>query len=501
MLEKGSGLPGRVYSSGQPLWLADVAAVPELATTSPSAQAGLHCGCAFPIRINRHVLGVVELYSRESLGIDNRMLEVLCTIGAYIGQFIEQKRAEKRLEHERKLLRTLVDNLPDCIFVKDADSRFLLNNAAHLQMLGCTQPQDAHGKTDFDYFPAELAARYRADEESILRSGQPMQNQEEPVVDRQGRSYWFLSTKVPLRDCTGKAIGLVGICRDITERRRAAQQLEHAYARLARRGLILKTIVRQLQASHKELKSMQLQLIQAAKLESLGTLAAGVAHEVKNPLQTILLGVDYLTSRFPQPDPDLTLVLQDMREAIERATSIIREMLNLAADTEINWVRADVNQVIERSLLLVRNELIASHIVLEQELSSSLPPLPIDLQKLQQVFLNIFINSIQAMEDGGTLRVRSVLLSLDAQRRRDPFFRKFHGCEQVVTVEVEDTGPGLTDEVLRNIWDPFFTTKAVGKGTGLGLSVARKIIDLHGGNINIKNGPRGGALVTIALKV
>ncbi len=136
------------------------------------------------------------------------------------------KQAEEKLEKERNLLRTLIDNLPDYIFIKDAASRFVINNIAHLGALGATTQDEVVGKTDFDIFPRELAAQYYADEQEVVRSGQPLGNQEEPVMDQTtGDRKWLLTTKVPLRDSHGKIVGLVGIARDITVLKSAEEEI------------------------------------------------------------------------------------------------------------------------------------------------------------------------------------------------------------------------------------------------------------------------------------
>lgn len=298
----------------------------------------------------------------------------------------------------------------------------------------------------------------------------------------------------------GQAARVVGMNIDITERKLAEEQLRSANTKLVQRGEVLKKLLRQLRASHRKLRETQLELIQAEKLESLGTLAAGVAHEVKNPLQTIMLGLDYLGSRLQPPDENIAVTLDEMRDAVKRASLIIREMLTLSKDGDFSFVLQDLNALIERSALLLKNSLAASQIQLVLELSAALPLLSVDPPKLEQVFLNIFINSLQAMPAGGTLTVRSRQLTLDEATAREPAFRKFNPGNNLVVVEVQDTGSGLTDDALSRAFDPFFTTKPVGVGTGLGLSVARKIVDAHGGNIEIKNAPGGGALVVVVLK-
>ena len=144
--------------------------------------------------------------------------------------FKQSKRVEKALAEEGNLLRTLIDNLPDYIFVKDAESRFVINNAEHLRVLGATQQSEVVGKTDFDVFPQELAAQYYADEQEVIHTGRPLIGREEPVIDQSG-TRWLSTTKVPLQNISGEIVGLVGMSRDITERKQAEEKLRQAEER------------------------------------------------------------------------------------------------------------------------------------------------------------------------------------------------------------------------------------------------------------------------------
>jgi PAS domain S-box-containing protein len=280
----------------------------------------------------------------------------------------------------------------------------------------------------------------------------------------------------------------------IIQRKRAEEQLKQALAHLT-------TAHEELKATHQELKASELRLIQAAKLESVGTLAAGVAHEVKNPLQTILMGLDYLSGNPPASNENTRLVLSDMQEAVTRANAIIQELLRLSGQRDFELKNEDLNLLLDRSLLLLRNELVASQTSVARRLAADLPPVKIDRGKMEQVFINLFLNALQAMSRGGVLTVTSRVDRFDGNLNVvESAYLQFHRGDRVVVVEVQDNGIGIPEAHLPRIFDPFFTTKPVGVGTGLGLSVVKNIVDRHGGAIGIKNAPGGGVLVTVVLK-
>jgi two-component system NtrC family sensor kinase len=278
--------------------------------------------------------------------------------------------------------------------------------------------------------------------------------------------------------------------------------LKRAYAELGQSEAILKSTLRELKASHEELKTTELQLIQAAKLESIGTLAAGIAHEVKNPLQTMLMGLHYLAHNLPAGNEGVTLALSDMRDAVKRANSIVLNLSQLSAATEFETKEGDLNALIERALGLIHSELIASQIAVVRKLAEDLPSIQMDGGKMEQVFINLFINALQAMPQGGdlTIATRAVRLGQDLALH-ERIFRQFKPGDTVLVAEVQDTGTGVLEANLAKIFDPFFTTKPVGIGTGLGLSVSKKIVDLHGGALDIRNAPQRGVVVTVILKV
>jgi signal transduction histidine kinase len=249
--------------------------------------------------------------------------------------------------------------------------------------------------------------------------------------------------------------------------------------------------------AHEELKNTQMKLIQTAKLESIGRLAAGVAHEVKNPLAVIQLGVDYL-NRATKDDASVDLVetIQEMADAVQRADSVIKGLLNFSRSEKLALVPVDLNSVIGESLALIRHELAKNHIALEQNLAEGLPKVELDQNKVKQVFINMFMNAVQAMGSNGTLLVKTALhQTIAGTAGQNP-------ANGSVVVQIEDTGSGIPEDKLDKLFEPFFTTKPVGSGTGLGLSVSRNIIELHRGSIKIANRTDiRGAAVTIMFPV
>jgi signal transduction histidine kinase len=278
-------------------------------------------------------------------------------------------------------------------------------------------------------------------------------------------------------------------------------------------GLLFSWMNRQLQRlrethaalvqTHEELKAAQMRLIQNAKMESVGRLAAGVAHEVKNPLAVLQLGVDYLSNTM-KGDKGLEETVQDMEDAIRRADGVIKGLLDFARSEQLILAPGDVNAILDETLLLVKHELTKNRVNVGRDLEANLPPVQLDRNKIKQVFINLFMNAMQAMgSEGGTLSIRTRRQRLTAaQVAQDAGAAgAFHAGDDGVVVDVEDTGTGIPEDKLDKLFDPFFTTKAVGSGTGLGLSVSLKIIELHGAAIRIANRKPKGAAAQIIFRL
>jgi len=390
------------------------------------------------------------------------------------------------------LVESVLENLPVAVFAKDANDgfRFVLWNKKQEEVTSL-RSEKAIGKTDYDLFSKESADYFRNVDKAVLTRGKLLHVPEEIIEKKGGGEVHLRTVKIPVvEDDTGRRL-IVGISEDITEQVKSREQLEH--------------LNRNLSETNRQLQATQMQLIQAEKLESIGRLAAGVAHEVKNPLALLLLGVDYLEGGIETGDPNLERILKQMRDAVQRADRIVRGLVDFSSQRSLTREAMPLHRVIDEMLLLVRHELTRSNTQVCLNVPESLPYVYLDLSKFEQVLINLIINSVHAMADTPKrrLEIRARAQSLaeviknEGARKRDVF----RSGDRVVVLEILDNGTGIRSKDQSRIFDPFFTTKATGHGTGLGLSVARKIVELHGGELTIANrdDDETGAVATIVL--
>ena len=238
-----------------------------------------------------------------------------------------------------------------------------------------------------------------------------------------------------------------------------------------------------------KLKSTQSLLIQSGKMEVVGKLAAGVAHEVKNPLAVILLAVGYLKNHITSEDERVPVFLEDIKNAVNRADRIVKGLLDFASISELEKSAQDVHVFIEKSLLLVKSLLVEKHIHVLRDFGDKIPVVSLDGNKIQQVFVNLFMNAVQAMPFSGELFIKT--------------FREGTGDgKHWVVIQIEDSGIGIPEGVVKDLFVPFVTTKRVMGGTGLGLSIVRNIMEMHGGKATLGNKKEGqGVRATLWFKI
>ena len=231
-----------------------------------------------------------------------------------------------------------------------------------------------------------------------------------------------------------------------------------------------------------ELKQTQAQLVQSTKLAAIGELAANIAHEINNPLTTVLGFASFIAERLPADDPtreELGLI----QEEASRARDIVRDLLQFSRQRDFMPEPSDVNTVLEQVVAMVRRQGALQSVVVNEAYSPDLPVVEMDVSRIKQVFLNIINNAVYAMKDGGALTIRT---GLDGS---------------TVRIAFEDTGPGIPLSIQNRIFDPFFTTKPEVSGTGLGLSVSLGIVQSHAGTIDVQSEPGKGTTFTVTLPI
>ncbi|OHD71770.1 MAG: hypothetical protein A2V99_17625 [Spirochaetes bacterium RBG_16_67_19] len=481
-------------------------------------------------------------------------------------------------QQERSLLLAVIDNLPDHIYLKDSESRFLLTNKALVQWLGAGSREELIGKSDHDFFPAEMADKFRADERAILESGHSLINKEEVTKSAGGVQRWMLTSKMPVADSTGAVVRIVGIGRDITERR----ALEEKNALLAtlvessndaivatnlegiiqswnkgahriygysaeqvvgrpisellpadlreERGRYIARIVRgeepgpfETQRLHQdgrriqvsitlspirnpagqlvgiasvsqdigEQKALQAQILRAERLESLGTLAAGIAHQFNN-INTAIQGyLDILLRQAELPERLRGYVLQ-ARKGLQRAVDISNRLEGLSgfSGADLESLRLDVAARGQLAALAAMVQ--AERVTLKQELRPA-GPVRVNPAQLGFVIHSLLHNALNSLA-GRTCRVVTV---------------RCGNAAGSVFLEVEDTGCGIPKENLGRLFTPFFTTKgewapsqsaqAGVQGVGLSLAVCQSIISEYGGQIEVDSLPDIGSTFRIRL--
>ena len=240
------------------------------------------------------------------------------------------------------------------------------------------------------------------------------------------------------------------------------------------------TLERKVEQRTTELKAMQAHLIQSEKLAGVGKLAAGVAHEINNPLTCVLTNSSLLLSDLPKDDPrreDLQAIVDETL----RCRKIVKGLLDFARQTKPQKQKLNINKVAEDVVTLVRNQAAFQNITIHLDLNSEIPPVLADADQMRQVVLNIILNAADAMPQGGQIGVRSVL---EARKNQ-------------VILQISDTGPGIPQEIQGKLFEPFFTTKKT--GTGLGLAIAYGIMERHKGSLHIESSPGHGTTISVIL--
>lgn len=264
------------------------------------------------------------------------------------------------------------------------------------------------------------------------------------------------------------------------EKNQLLDQLKLAHSNLQRWSEELEERVRQ---KTQEVRRIHERLLETEKLAGIGQLAAGIAHEIRNPLAIIATSAYYLGEIMPKDQKEVRKHLQILDSEINRCQTIITNLLEFSRKSDQNTQRVDVNGLLEMTLSLVSKDLVTRDILLIKKLSK-VPPILTNLEEMKQVFLNLILNATQAMPNGGKLQIETSMAG-----------------KEVLKIMVSDTGEGISPEDVEQIFNPFFTTKPPGEGVGLGLSLVHSIIESHQGHVTVKSKKGVGTTFTIELPV
>ncbi len=378
----------------------------------------------------------------------------------------EARRARTALAEERNLLRTLIDAFPDSIYIKDLGGYFIIGNQALANRIGVRNPGELIGKTDFDFYPRECAARFRDDEQRVLATGRPLINQEQSYVDAAGQVRWLLTSKVPFSSGAGQLIGLVGTGRDITERKRRQAEQERLDAGL---------------------REMQ-------KLESVGVMAAGIAHDFNNLLMSIQGNAELAALHQP---PSSAHYLQDVILTCRRAAELIQQLLAYAGKSPARMQPVSLSGLIREMLPLIR-PLLGRMADLQLQLDEGLPPVEADATQVRQLVMNLVLNAAEALgEKPGVIRLETSRLRGVAPAVSPGGGSTALPAGDYAVILVGDNGCGMDAAAQARIFEPFFTTKFLGRG--LGLSVVLGITRNHRGGIRVESEPGRGTRFQVFL--
>ncbi len=423
-----------------PLFFESSRSAQEVGDTVRRTLEQLDLNYFIPCRIREHtvaVLGLGKTVDGDFLSSDD--VELVQTIAGYVAIALDNSQLYSSLEQKaseiarlKDFSENIVESLNVGVLAVDLEGTVEAWNSRMEQVFGV--PRDAAvGQPLGTLLPAELASEIasRDDQEQITGIYKHR-------LQHQGRSLILNVSITPLVGKSGERIGRLLLFDDVTQRERMEEQMS-----------------------------------QTEKLTSLGLLAAGVAHEVNTPLAVISNYIQMLAKGMPDGDPRHSIIEKIVKQTF-RASEIVNNLLNFSRTGAGELADVDLNRLVEETLSLVAHPLKTSQIRVVKQLSDGLPPVRGSANKLQQVFLNLFLNARDAMPTGGMLEVRTAA----------------HNGS--VEIEIVDTGNGIPREHIHKIFDPFFTTKATGHGTGLGLSVSYGIIKEHAGRIDVRSTPGRG---------
>ncbi len=387
-------------------------------------------------------------------------ISLLRMVAEIFGSALDYKAASAALDKERRLMHSMMDTIPDFIFFKDSEGKFLRANKAHAANFGVA-PADMLGKTDFDLFPKEYAEEARKDELKVMETGQPIIGKREEIVLPERGNVWFSTTKAPLHESSGELVGTFGIARDITS---------HVLAEQERRR-------------------MEARMRQTQKLESLGVLSGGIAHDFNNLLMGILGNTGLALMEINDESPAWNHV-KEIETIASRAADLTNQMLAYSGKSKFKIKPVNLSNLVREMAHLLKVT-IPDQVDLSYCFDENLEPIEGDASQIRQIVMNLITNASDAI---GKKKGR-ITVETGEQSCRESYLQSCYMAEKLepgryAYVMVADTGCGMEQKTLSKIFDPFFTTKISGRG--LGLAAVLGIVRGHKGALRVHTEPGRG---------
>jgi two-component system NtrC family sensor kinase len=407
-------------------------------------------------------LGCLALRSAPLDANDQMVLRI---IGDMLVPWLAQSERARQLEVEialrtrqnddqRRFIERIIDSLPVGLYVIDREYRIQAWNRKRETGMQGVSREDALGKTIFEILHRQPAETLRREFDEVFRSGRIQTVHMESTASGETRT--FRISKIPMRLTDAGITHVIAIGEDVTEWRESQERFAHA-----------------------------------EKLAAIGQLAAGVMHEINNPLATIAACAESLTLRLEdmralggKPPRDGDEFLKIIDNEVHRCKRIIDSLLDFSRPKQVTKASTEINEVVEHTLFLVKHHARFKKMRVETELGDRIDHVTANREQLVQVFMALLINAVDAMDEQGTITIRT---------------RRGRGEREAVVAEVIDEGVGISRGDASKIFEPFFTTKAPGRGTGLGLSICYGIISDHGGRIEVDSTPGSGSTFRIML--
>jgi len=347
-----------------------------------------------------------------------------------------------RSVHER-LVHSIIQNYSDAVIALDNDYKIFFWNKGAERIFGYTA-DEMLGKTVDPIIPSELKEKGELQWlfEETLRKGY-IENYETERIRKDGRRIIVNLSRSLIKDENGEVLGSIAIVKDVTQIKELEKQIQHS-----------------------------------DKLALIGQIAAGIAHEIGTPLNVISGNAEYIMMEMGENNP-YKEELETIISQAERIANLIKQLLEFARPRKPNYTKVNVNNELHHVVELLKHQFEKSNIKLNLKFSEDIPSIYADCSQIHQVFLNIIVNAIQAINQNGVIEIET--------------FAK----DGYVNIKFKDNGVGILPEHLDKIFEPFFTTKEAGKGTGLGLAVSKRIMDEHRGKIEVESTPGKGTIFTV----